>query len=296
MIVENSSPLVSIIMPTYNRATYIGETIASIKNQSYANWELIIMDDGSEDDTCNIVKNVSDGRIRYYNNGRIGITGTLKNKGIALSKGELIAFMDSDDLWHEAKLQTQVKALVQHPEAGFSFTNGYNFNEKGIEAVYYVQNEGIVCDRFFEGICNGDTGVFIQSVMVWKKLLGDDMLFRENRVFTDFSFIANLAFKCKAVLLFQMLLYRRFHQNNNVSLNWVLDYDEHIETIVRYREEGKLSVKTTNEILFKTYIHFGQEYYSHKNPKKARNQFINAWKYKPYSIVPLKKTIKTFLW
>jgi glycosyltransferase involved in cell wall biosynthesis len=282
-------------MPTYNRAAYIGETIASIQSQSYNNWELLIMDDGSEDDTHAIINSINDSRIRYYNNGRVGITGKIKNKGIALSKGELIAFMDSDDLWHEAKLLMQVNELVQCSDAGFSFTNGYNFNEKGIEAVYYTKSEGIVYDNFFEAICKGDTGVFIQSVMVWKKLLDESMFFRENRIFTDFSFIANLAYKHKAVLLYTQLLYRRFHQNNNVSLNWVLDYDEHIETIIRYRNESRLSKTTANEVLFKTYIHLGQEYCNYNRPKKARRQYIQAWKHKPLSIVPLKKVVKTFL-
>jgi glycosyltransferase involved in cell wall biosynthesis len=294
MVTDNNSPLVSIIMPTYNRAAYIGETIASIQNQVYSNWELIIMDDGSEDDSQAIVKNINDSRIKYYNNGRVGITGTLKNKGITLSNGELIAFMDSDDLWHEVKLEQQVKALLQYTDAGFSFTNGHNFNEKGIEAVYYPKHEGVVCDSFFETICKGDTGVFIQSVMVWKKLLDESMLFRENRIFTDFSFIANLAYKHKAVLLCQQLLYRRFHQSNNVSQNWVLDYEEHIETIIRYCEEGRLSKTAANAILFKAYIHFGQEYHNYKNPAKARKQYMKAWSYKPFSIVPLKKAIKSF--
>lgn len=294
MIVESSSPLVSIIMPTYNRAKYILETIESIQNQSYTNWELIIMDDGSDDNTHAIVNSIIDARIRYYNTGRVGITGVLKNKAIELAKGELVAFMDSDDLWPKKKLLLQIVALQENPDAGFSFTNGYNFDERGIREVYYSEHNGQECDHYFESICKGDTGVFIQSVMVWKKLLTPDMLFRENRIFTDFSFIANLAFKHKAVLLFQQLLCRRFHENNNVSLNWVLDYDEHIETIARYREEGRLSFVKANGILFKTHIHCGQEYEKYCNPKMARKQYLEAWKYKPLSTVPVKKFIKSF--
>ena len=79
---------VSIIMPTYNRANYIGETIESVRNQTYKNWELIIVDDGSEDNTGVIISRVKDERIRFYIAGRIAINGKIKNIGIEKANGE----------------------------------------------------------------------------------------------------------------------------------------------------------------------------------------------------------------
>jgi len=104
-------PKISIVMPTYNRASVIGETIQSIMNQTYGNWELIIVDDGSDDDTEKVVSRFNDQRIQFYKACRIGVNGKIKNIGLEKAHGELIAFMDSDDLWAETKLEKQVAAL-----------------------------------------------------------------------------------------------------------------------------------------------------------------------------------------
>src|SRR5205814_4320749 len=124
---NNDQPKVSIIMPTYNRAKYIGETIESVRNQSYQNWELIIVDDGSDDNTGEIISAMNDKRIRFYEAGRIAINGKIKNIGIEITNGELIAFIDSDDLWANTKLEKQVAALQEYPDAEFSLTGGFNF-------------------------------------------------------------------------------------------------------------------------------------------------------------------------
>ena len=76
------SSKVSIIMPTYNRAEYIIETIESIRNQTYSNWELIIVDDGSDDNTEELISQIKDERIQFYKAGRIGVNGRIKNIGL----------------------------------------------------------------------------------------------------------------------------------------------------------------------------------------------------------------------
>ena len=134
-------PKVSIIMPTYNRANYIGETIESVRNQTYDNWELIIVDDGSEDNTGEIISRVKDERIRFYKAGRIAINGKIKNIGIEKANGELIAFIDSDDLWAETKLEKQVAALQEYPEAGFSLTGGFNFRMLISQSIFFISKE-----------------------------------------------------------------------------------------------------------------------------------------------------------
>src|SRR5215471_8759883 len=116
-------------MPTYNRASYICETIDSVRRQSYKNWELIIVDDGSEDNTEQLVSQLNDQRISFIKAGRIAINGRIKNIGLQYTTGELIAFIDSDDLWSDTKLEKQVKALQEFGDAGFSFTGGFNFRK-----------------------------------------------------------------------------------------------------------------------------------------------------------------------
>src|SRR5687767_2668980 len=120
MLHTGTSQKVSIIMPTYNRAEFILETVESIRGQSYSNWELIIVDDGSEDNSEAIIAALKDEKIRFYKAGRTGLVGKIKNMGLEKATGELIAFMDSDDLWEKTKLEKQLAALDQYPEAGFS--------------------------------------------------------------------------------------------------------------------------------------------------------------------------------
>ena len=92
--------LVSIIMPSYNTANYISESINSVMNQTYKNWELIIVDDCSTDNTDEIVKKfLKDKRIRYFKNNKNSGAAISRNKALREAKGRWIAFLDSDDLW-----------------------------------------------------------------------------------------------------------------------------------------------------------------------------------------------------
>jgi glycosyltransferase involved in cell wall biosynthesis len=117
-------PKVSIIIPAYNSENTIKETISSVQQQSFTDWELIIIDDGSQDNTVDIVKNIAEPRLKLfvYENGGVSIA---RNRGIAQAKGEFVTFLDSDDLWTYDKLESQIAALNQNPQAkvAYSWTN-----------------------------------------------------------------------------------------------------------------------------------------------------------------------------
>ena len=102
---------VSIITPTYNRAHLIGETIQSVLAQTYPNFEQIIIDDGSTDNTEEVVKSFNDERLKYFKYDRIGNISALLNLAIKHSNGDYIALLDSDDLWVSHKLETVIKLL-----------------------------------------------------------------------------------------------------------------------------------------------------------------------------------------
>lgn len=125
--------IVSIIMPSFNTAKYIGKSIESIQNQSYGKWELIIVDDCSNDDSDNIIKKyLSDKRIRYFRN-RMNLGAALcRNKAIKVAKGKYIAFCDSDDLWLPDKLEKQINFMKKNRYA-FTYTNYLEINEDGTE-------------------------------------------------------------------------------------------------------------------------------------------------------------------
>lgn len=120
---------VSVIIPTYNCSQYIAEAIDSVLNQSFLDFELIIVNDGSTDDTEEIISrylnNPSD-KIRYINQENRGLAAA-RNTGIRRSSGEFIAFLDADDLWLPNKLSAQISVFDQYANVGFVHTNCYGF-------------------------------------------------------------------------------------------------------------------------------------------------------------------------
>lgn len=118
--------LVSVIIPSYNSGEYLNEAIESVVNQTYRNLEIIVVNDGSSDDTEEIAKEWQrkDKRIRYLKHSRNKGLSTARNTGIKNSKGEYIAFLDADDIWLPQKLSLQIKK-VQGPGADLVFSNWY---------------------------------------------------------------------------------------------------------------------------------------------------------------------------
>ncbi|MCM1438248.1 MAG: glycosyltransferase family 2 protein [Roseburia sp.] len=113
--------LVSIIMPNYNCEKYIGETLNSVMNQTYENWELLIVDDCSDDNSLQVIGEFMkrDARIKLFVNEKGSGAAASRNRAIREAKGKWIAFLDSDDLWTEDKLEKQVKFMAD---------NGYHFS------------------------------------------------------------------------------------------------------------------------------------------------------------------------
>lgn len=124
--------LVSIITPTYNCGSFISETIESVLAQTYANWEMIIVDDCSTDDTKGLVKKYSDrdNRIKYHCLEKNSGAAVARNRALELAKGRWIAFLDSDDLWNEDKLEKQLKFMTDN-DISFSYHEYTEIDEEG---------------------------------------------------------------------------------------------------------------------------------------------------------------------
>lgn len=120
--------LVSIIMPSYNTGKYIKETINSVINQTYTNWELLIVDDCSTDNTDEVISECKDERIRYFKNEKNLGTAISRNKALREAKGKWIAFLDSDDLWEKEKLEKQIEFMKDN-NYYFSYTQYQEIDE-----------------------------------------------------------------------------------------------------------------------------------------------------------------------
>lgn len=126
--------LVSIIMPTWACADLIGDTIKSVQSQSYTNWELLIQDDCSTDNTSKVVQTYSDGdaRIKYECNPHNSGAAVTRNNALKRARGRWIAFLDSDDLWESTKLEKQLKFMVDN-NYHFSYTSYKEIDDRSKE-------------------------------------------------------------------------------------------------------------------------------------------------------------------
>lgn len=118
---ELAMPLISVIIPVYNGTKTIRATIASVLEQSLAEFELLILNDGSTDNTLEIVSSIADPRIQVFSYPNAGSNPT-RNRGISLAQGEYLSFIDADDIWTSDKLEAQLHALQTHPQAGVAYS------------------------------------------------------------------------------------------------------------------------------------------------------------------------------
>ena len=125
--------MISIVMPAYNAAGTIRDSIQSIFAQTVKDWELIVIDDGSKDDTTRILEELAavDKRIRFLKNEKNSGASYTRNRAVALARGEWIAFLDSDDLWRSDKLEKQLALIEKHPNAVICYTASSFIDDKG---------------------------------------------------------------------------------------------------------------------------------------------------------------------
>ncbi|MFC1852053.1 glycosyltransferase family 2 protein [candidate division CSSED10-310 bacterium] len=203
-----NKPLVSVIIPVYNREQYVAEAIESVRQQTYRNFELIIVDDGSTDNTHHIVRSIKE--VRYIHQPNQGVAGA-RNTGIAAAQGEFLAFCDSDDVWPDHKLKTQLKFLLDHPTVDYTIGHLKNFIDPGFELPSGVTEKLFEADRIGLMTLVSRRAVFQQ--------LGD--FNPDYRVASDLDWFkratdAGVIMK----LLPEILLLRRIHKTN-ISLHQV---------------------------------------------------------------------------
>jgi glycosyltransferase involved in cell wall biosynthesis len=136
------NPKVSVVIPTYNRAAKVRDTIESVLGQTVTDLEVIVVDDGSTDDTGKVLGEIFGDRIRYYPQANQGVS-VARNKGIAEARGQWIAFLDSDDLWEREKLEWQFKALERHaPQCGACYTDVRFLNSPETRTLFQLAEKG----------------------------------------------------------------------------------------------------------------------------------------------------------
>lgn len=245
-----NNDLISIIMPVYNTELFVVDAIESIRNQTYQNWELIIIDDSSTDNSLKVMKCIKDDRIKIFkNNVNMGISYSL-NKGLQIANGKYVARMDSDDISKPDRLYQQYMFLCTHPEVDVLGTdiNLVNINGNIIKHYRYNENDNeIKTDLFF-----GKTPLAHPTIMFRKEIV--------KRV--------ELKYDSKMDYAEDYDLYCRY-SNNLTYANLVeplLDYRQHRESVsFSHQEMQRICARNSlRNHLFRLGLNFNeQEFQAH---------------------------------
>lgn len=131
------APKVSIVIPAYNSGVLLRDTLAGIQRQTFQDFEIIVVDDGSEDETQEIVTSTDPG-IRYFRQANQG-PAVARNLGVSLARGEFIAFCDHDDIWNDRHLETLLKVFSEYPATALVFDNAVQCNLDNVDSVAHVK-------------------------------------------------------------------------------------------------------------------------------------------------------------
>ncbi len=206
-------PKVTIILPNFNSEGFLEETINSIFNQTYDNWELIIIDDNSNSQTTKILK-------KYKNKKKIHIiflkknigAGPCRNLGIKYAKSNYLAFIDSDDLWEISKLDDQVNFMVKN-NFKFTYTNYITFKKNSNKINYIKCPQKTSYNDFIK-----NTSIGTSTMMVEKKLL-KDIKFTNTKICEDFFFKCKILKKIKYAFCLNEYLVKYQIRKNSLQSN-----------------------------------------------------------------------------
>lgn len=204
------NPTISVLLCTYNDALYIREAIESILSQSFADFEFLIIDDGSTDETATIIKSFSDKRIIYLKNPENKGLEFSKNRGIEVAKGKYIAYLDGDDKCHPNRLQAQFEFMEANPTIGFCTTDVKMF---GTETGFYLSPQ---TDSEIRLKALFNTPLPHPACMIRKRvLLENNIRYRTDfPAAEDYPFMVDLLTKSKAGNVPKILFFYRMRANS----------------------------------------------------------------------------------
>jgi glycosyltransferase involved in cell wall biosynthesis len=170
------TPAVSVVIPTHNRAHAIGEAIGSALAQTFREFEVLVVDDGSTDDTETVVRAFHDSRLRYIRMDKNSGASAARNRGVAEAKGEYVAFLDSDDRWHPSKLRSQIGVFRRAPASvGHVCTGLRQVTREGtVMLIWIPQHRGHVFPRSLVDDVHGTPSTMLVRRRVLNEIGGWD--------------------------------------------------------------------------------------------------------------------------
>jgi glycosyltransferase involved in cell wall biosynthesis len=215
-------PLVSILLPTYKRLRYLRATLASVYAQTYENWELVIADDGSDEDTKAFLRTVEvEHRAKLIWLPHSGRLATVRNAALRVAEGAYVAFLDSDDLWLPRKLSVQLEILRARADCGWSYTAFSNVDADGKLLAEESRRRWVPYDGdIFEKVVTGEASIRTPSVLANRELVAQAGGFDEaTGSATDYDLWTRLALRSRVAIVDESLLHVRHHEDNH-STDW----------------------------------------------------------------------------
>jgi len=230
-------PEVSVIIPTYNSARYLKEAVDSVLAQSFEDFEVIVVDDGSTDDTETVMRQYQS-RVRHIMQSNAGVSAA-RNRGIEESHGRYIAFLDADDVWHAQKLERQLTALAEHPEcrACYSAFEVANQNLITFDIRRSSRRGPTLVDLLLRGNVIGTPSTVLCERVLFE---GSGKFDPEMSQCADWDMWVRLAQHTEFLYLEQPLVTYRQH-DRNMSRNATLLESDSLRVLEKAFEKGDLS-------------------------------------------------------
>ena len=292
----NFTPLISIVIPTYNHSKFIGKAIKSLIHQTYQNWEAIVIDNHSTDQTFNEIKNYPDPRIKYFQINNNGVIAKSRNYGINISQGDWIAFLDSDDWWTQDKLEVCVRNI--NDEVDFIYHDLETIHDKSNS--FFKKNirkgrklkKPILKDLLVSTIKDGNA-IGNSSVMVRKNIfskiggISEDLNLVSSEDYNTWLRIAQITDHFK--YLNNILGYILIHETNISKKDMSIPQRQAVKEFMhKFDENQKLNLEVKFRYMSGSYN------YLKNNHIKAQEDFIFVIKNGEYKL-KIKSLIKIFI-
>ena len=225
----SKKPLVSIIMNCFNGEKYLIESLKSIQNQNYKNWELIFWDNKSTDRSKIFFKKFKDKRFKYYYAKKFTNLYTARNLAIKKAKGKILTFLDADDLWMPNKLSKQVNYFNKNKKAQILYSNYFNLkkyfgmNFKNLQFKKSLPS-GFITRELLNSYCVAWLTVALRKTLIKKKLFNEEL-----DMVSDFDFIINESFKKRIFCIQEPLAISRKHSGQLQRKNFYLQAEHYLK-------------------------------------------------------------------
>ena len=291
MIMKESNPKISVLIPAYNAEKFIQRTIDSVLNQTFSDLEIVVIDDGSKDKTPDIVREMreNDSRVNYFYQENQGLSNT-RNRLVELAKGELIAFLDHDDEWRPEKIEKQLSVFEKDNGLGLVFSDAHIKKDGRILGTCFKERKPFKGDVFYEYLFS-DNFVPLLTVMLPKLIIKKFMPFNaEYRVSEEFDMFLRIAREYKFDYVDEPLAIYHLHGNNTIISEGqrlmqedfaILDYWLNKDPAIRQSYKKKL-----NNRLSQLYYKKGLHFLENKDTSQVINNIIKSLKYACNSIYP----------